>query len=237
MKSIIQRGLRRFGAIVFGCVLLWLTPAEAYLRVEVSADENGLSLHYVALLAGVGSVRLTDPGDSAVIPLRIMFSKVGEIELALVSIAAGNATMVLHAAIATIADPAGQPALFEADFPLPFGTYGVEINPLGRSMPSLGAYALEAGAVLLSSRTSYDIRADLPPLIIDQQWAGTATPEDNLIHEEVRSSLDGSLLLEADLALEYQTAFMTTVSATLQRSASPPDIDPELYTVTIPNGS
>lgn len=230
---------RCYLTIVFVLLLvtLWLPHAEAFMRFEAAAGEDGFSLEYFALFAGIGSVRLKQPGDTAAIPLRIMFSKIGEIELTLVEITADSSALNLHVAASTILAPAEQSEILEADIPVPFGTYGAVINLLGITMPSLGDHAIEAALLLMKNKASYAVTADLPPLIVDQQWTGTATPQDNATHEEIRNPLDDSLLFEVDLGFEYPSDFMATITATISNHTTPPDPEIEEYTITVPNGS
>jgi hypothetical protein len=230
---------RCYPTIVFVLLLvtLWLPHAEAFMRFEAAAGEDGFSLAYFAPLVGIGSVRLEQPGDTTAIPLRIMFSKIGEIELTLVEVTPDSSALNLHVAATTILGPAAPGGIFEADMPVPFGTYGAVVNLLGTTMPSLGDHAIEAALLLMKNRVSYTVSADLPPLIVDQQWNGMATLEDSATHEELRNPLDDSLLFEVDLGFEHPSDFMATITATISNHTTPPDPEIEEYTITVPNGS
>jgi hypothetical protein len=240
-----------FPIIIFIIIISFLSPAYAVIGFEATSNKDGFSLKYNAPFVGMGNIKLENPGDTATITIRLLLVKTAEIEIALNEIISDPGVVNLHFVLKMILDTPEEntdpeeDSTFETDIPIPFGTYGVSINLMGQRLMPIEGHDIEASVLLTKNSTDYVVEVDLPPLIDGQEWSGTATPSKNTINEEVRSSIDDSLILGIELDLEYPSDFLTTIhykvntpiALTREDDDSGDNSGDEFKTITLPNGS
>ncbi len=170
--------------------------AYAMMRFEGSASEDGFLLAYTVPGVGRDVVALENPGDTGLITIAYLGTELAKVELTLNEITSDPEAVNLH--VAMTSEFFG---MFEIDLPVPFGAFGADINFMGRRYMPTGNHDIDVSALLTKNRVKYEAHIDLPPVIADTKWSGTATPADNVIHETIENSNDDSVLLELTLEL------------------------------------
>jgi hypothetical protein len=213
-----KKQLIKIFSIAILITFVFLSQADAAIQVEAafSASAEGLSLSYDIPIVGRGNLELEDPGDTGSIDVRILFIKLAEVELSINEITTDPNVINLHYIVSTIFVPVGA---LEGDISIPFGSAGAVINIMGRTFVPTGDHNIDISFLFTKDSTQYDIQVDLAELI-QESFEGEATPTDNQINEQITNPLDGSVLADIDLVLDYPSRFFTTISGDI--SVCPP---------------
>lgn len=225
--------------IVLAVALTLLSGEQtaAAMRFEGSADETGFVLHYAIPGVARGTLMLEEPGDSGAIPINAFGTDLAEMEFTLNEIIDEPPTVNIHYVLSS-----SYVENQEGDQAVPFGSFGAVLNPLGLRFMRPQGHDFEASVLITNSRAKYVITVDLPPLIVGQEFSGTATPAENTVQETITSSIDGSLLAEITVAfflpaddLELPENLFTIIS--IDFDSHLPSIDDAYGTLPVPNGS
>lgn len=245
-----KKSLIKIFSIAILITFAFLSQADAAIRIKAdfSASEDGFSLSYDIPIIGRGNIKLEDPGDTDSIDVRILFIKLAEVELSIKGITTDPDVVNLHYVASTPFVPG---EALEGDIPVPFGSalFGAVINLMGKVFMPTGGYDVDVSVLLTNDETRYDIQVNLEGLL-QESFEGEATSSDNEINEQIINPLDGSVLANIDLVLDYTSRFFTTISGDI--SVCPPSfggseengdngnckhlLPPEL-SIPVPNGS
>lgn len=250
MKNFIKKALKIFSIAVL-LAAAFLPAADAAIRLEVQAGEDGFSLKYNIPVIGRANVSLESPGESDTLTLRIMAVKLAEVELTLNEITTAPDIVSLHYVVSSRFMPGTE--VIEGDIPIPFGDFGVTINLSGKKLIPTGDSNIDVALLLANEKTDYDININIELNILGQElqitesFSGSATPDDNLIHEQVLSPLDDSVLMDINIEVQYPNGPFTVLNYEIVSSIpsfeeTQEDDDAENGgllegSITVPNGS
>jgi hypothetical protein len=247
MWSHAMKKLKKIPPVIFIALVLSMLTAThcmAGLYAEVRADAEGLYLNYdLGSLYGSKEVSLA-PGA---LPEEI-FSMAGVItvEAAITEITTEPAMVKL---LVTASGSICQDGPVEIPIAVPFGGYGAYAGFLERKIIPLENHAIDAAFLLTRLKTDYAVTCNLESLF-SGHWEGTATPENNTIHEVVINPLDNSTMADVTLVLNYDSPYFTGIDYTIILNKPQPGEDeifaadessttPETITgtVLVPNGA
>ncbi len=238
--------------VVFVIMFAFIAEVSASINVKIWAGKDGLTVKYNIPAIGSGNIDLENEGDTETIKIRLLMVKIAELEITLNDITSDpdfvNIHYMVHFQHTSETEPVED---IEGDLSIPFGDFGIEINLNSKKMSRPGDSAVDGSLLLTKDSTQYDINInfvlDLFGMELDftQNLEGTATPEDNLIHEEIENPIDESILFDVDVEVEYPSKMITVFNYNISPSV-PEGLDNETDNKTpagfegsikLPNGS
>ncbi len=231
--------------------IAFISQANASIKVEVRSSENGFFLKYSVPAMGKGRVNLQNPGDTETVKIRVMMVKLADVELTLNEITSDPDLVSLHYVVTSKNMP--ETEAMEGDFSVPFGDFGAEINFNGKKFVSTGDSAVDISLLLTKDKTEYAANINFAialfglELNFDQDLAGTATPADNIIQEQILNPIDDSVLLDINIEVDYSSNLYTVLNYEIvpnmpsvgpqeDNTGDEPGI-PFQGKITLPNGS